>query len=238
MIRVLLFLLLGFLDTKHSLDRLMFLDKTLEGMIRRFEDEFPETRLPEVIPSDGGDTSPTEFVQSSFLHADTDLSTTFPPLSDEGEPPYPTALPRRESDISLAVKAQTEEEGRMLRLGQQWRRDVLHRENGDHVEAAKETKETALHLQLLRAMVDGLDGDEIKQRVLAAGPEVILHDTSEEAVELRKQLIEMDPEGWRNMKEAQEAADHNTATAEILMELPVLEIEPVLETAPVPEAVE
>jgi len=68
-------------------------------------------------------------------------------------------LSRHNSDVSLASRALNEEEGRMHRFGQKFRRDILQDHGG-----AKEEKEMPLHLQMLRALVEGLGGDEIKSK--------------------------------------------------------------------------
>lgn len=186
-------------------------------MIRRFETEFPETRLPSAVASppipdvpDHSRISPTE---SNDLSAAQDGSDTEPalieaPLSDD-EGGLRPALSRHNSDVSLASRALSQEEGRMHRFGQQFRRDILKPEGEDHEHGTTGKEETPMHLQLLRAMVDGLGGEEIRNKIEDRGQDDVLEELSNNSSELRRQLIDADPEGWETFRESQEAAQRN-----------------------------
>ena len=110
-------------------DKLLFLDQTLSRMITRFENEYPDTRLPPSPPP----TTSLPYTPSN------PTTTTNPPVASAADYAYPdeTALSdddldavpggegrtsrpilsRHNSDVSLASKALSQEEGRMLRFG-------------------------------------------------------------------------------------------------------------------------
>ena len=69
------------------------------------------------------------------------------------------------------------------------------------------------HLQMLRAMVEGLGGEEIKDRINKQGTDAVLEELSNEASVLRERLMEQDPEGWEKFRESQEAAIRNQRLA-------------------------
>lgn len=203
-------------------DRLLFLDQTLEGMIKRFEDEYPETRLPTAVTSpllpDMSQVSPSESIelnmagdgQGSLSDAEPSLvETTFSDDEDRHRP----MLSRHNSDVSLASRALSQEEGRMHRFGQQFRRDILKPETEDHAHGTTGREDQPRHLQLLRAMVEGLAGEEIKDRVNSQGADAVLAEIDNEASLLRRQLMEQDPEGWEKFRESQEAAQRNMRLA-------------------------
>ncbi|OBU00840.1 hypothetical protein VE01_01298 [Pseudogymnoascus verrucosus] len=107
--------------------KLLFLDQTLSRMITRFENEYPDTRLP---PSPPLTTAlPTTFHTPSapapasasagdYAYPDeTALSDEdIDAVPEEGRTSRPI-LSRHNSDVSLASKALSQEEGRMLRFG-------------------------------------------------------------------------------------------------------------------------
>jgi len=100
-----------------SLGRLVFLDQTVERMIKRFEDEYPETRL------DSNDTSPpsegpTISDSTAALEAqglDTEQAQLETAVSDDEDVAIWPTLSRHNSDVSLTSKVLSQEEGRMLR---------------------------------------------------------------------------------------------------------------------------
>ncbi|EER27177.1 Leucine Rich Repeat family protein [Coccidioides posadasii C735 delta SOWgp] len=123
--------------------RLLFLDGTLQRMIQRFEDEFPDTRLPAEMSS-GTDAGPaTEFSLPSSDQADKNSdvdegaglcqSPENGVIENDDADRYAVRLSRTSSNTSLHSRALTSEEGRVLRLGQRLSHDVLNSEldNGD-----------------------------------------------------------------------------------------------------------
>lgn len=202
-------------NDRNNYMRLLFLDQTLEGMIKRFEDEFPETRLPSTITSpplpDTTRSTPEEIDQDPLATSltstsfDTERTLVEAPLSEDEDGLHPM-LSRHNSDVSLASRALSQEEGRMHRFGQQFRRDIL---KPDMEQRELTPKEKPIHLQLLRAMVEELGGEELKNKLLVGGEELLMKEISDEASYLRQQLKEMDPEGWEKFAESQEKAIRN-----------------------------
>jgi hypothetical protein len=197
-----------------TVDRLVFLDTTLERMIRRFEDEYPETRLPEALTSPSL-PGPTTSDIAANLHAQG--SDTEPPLqeptgSDEEDATIRPTLSRHNSDVSLASKALSQEEGRMLRFGQKFRRDILKPEQEHDMPVASEHEVLAPHIEMLRSTIEGLGGDEIRRKIEEGGQEAVLKELTEEASALRQKLIDCDPEEWTKFREAMETAERNVHT--------------------------
>jgi hypothetical protein len=184
-------------------------------MIKRFEDEFPETRLPSTITSpplpDTTRSTPEETDQDPLASSltstsfDTERTLVEAPLSEDEDGLRPV-LSRHNSDVSLASRALSQEEGRMHRFGQQFRRDIL---KTDMEQLELTPREKPIHLQLLRAMVEELGGEELKNKLLVGGEELLMKEISDEASYLRQQLKEMDPEGWEKFAESQEKAIRN-----------------------------
>ena len=242
--------------------RLQFLDHTLQGMIQRFEDEFPDCALIQSSKSDPLSATKKDKLPSLFHHNAPTIqtpalesepveapqswtaipgvsSTTSNPLhattSEEpgslpiGSPPSlasitakepystgfpreaelppdpltnPSALPnpsgsedtsnltpsRRQSASTLAARAQAHEEGRMHRMGQQLRRDVLPPTGtDDHLHATSwDDEPEGPRLAELRRRLEELDGDVIREKVLGQGLEATVREFG---------LLEK--EGWR-----------------------------------------
>jgi hypothetical protein len=215
-------------NTNLALDRLLFLDQTLEGMIKRFEDEFPETRLPSAITSpplpDMAQASPMEIVDLPAgvggQGSDIDPALIEAPISDDEDGLHPV-LSRHNSDVSLASRALSQEEGRVHRFGQKFRRDILKPDMEDHEHGTTGTEEQPMHLQFLRAMVDGLGGEEIKNKILVGDDDAMLADNG--ASLLRKLLKDQDPESWETFADSQKAAQRNSTVAGVQGETSVIE---------------
>ena len=197
------------------LGRLQFLDSTLDRMIERFENEYPETRLPkatttatEPLSDDNGSLSSSPEQPTTLIHP----TPTYPSLRraspdqediDENAIPLirPASVSRRNSPPSLASR-QAQEEGRMHRLGQRVKRDILRPENEDyaHGTTGKESP-PAQYLQDLRSRIEAFEGGEIKDRVERLGPETVFDMIGATAEELS--AWERDhPEGLERIKEA------------------------------------
>jgi hypothetical protein len=189
-------------------------------MIKRFEDEFPETRLPTSVTSpplpDMGPESPSgsfELNEGAESHiSDTEPALAEAVASDDEEGLRPM-LSRHNSDVSLASRALSQEEGRMHKFGQQFRRDITKLDIEDPAVDTAGIQDKPMHLQLLRAMVEGMGGEEIKNKILTEGEETVFHELSNEASELRRQIKEQDPEAWVKFVESQEAAMRNQRLA-------------------------
>ncbi|EXJ83074.1 hypothetical protein A1O1_06692 [Capronia coronata CBS 617.96] len=200
--------------------RLFFLDQTLQRMIQRFEDEYPEAKhLPSSTPMANGLPSPDLSMDASLLSASMD-STGLTSLksSEDYFPVDPDAsknasfsdLPRRPSTTSLAAKAFTDEEGRMHRFGQSMRREVLKPVGMDdnlHGTSHNDPAE-APHLAALRAKLEEFKGEDIRAKVERDGADNVIRQLGLSAHELLS-MRENDPEGFEAFKESQMAAQIN-----------------------------
>ncbi|MCJ1472653.1 hypothetical protein MMC13_001302 [Lambiella insularis] len=193
--------------------RLQFLDVTLERMIQRFEDEFPECRIapPEVVSSADGTLSDSGSLSSSFTspfsHSGTDekISTT---AAEDEEGAVRIPVSRQHSDVSLASRYLTQEEGQMHRFGQQIRRDILRPQTQDHAHGTTGDEVEGGHLRSLRKKLESLSGAEIQARVEDLGFEAVLRESGATADELL-QLEKQDPEGFEKFKEAHLLSQQN-----------------------------
>ncbi|MCJ1254928.1 hypothetical protein MMC24_002744 [Lignoscripta atroalba] len=202
-------------DTNLPTGRLQFLDSTLERMIQRFEDEYPETRL-ESLPTRREDASEVGSLPSlagtSSLDADTSgmseairEDTT---LSDDEDRAVRMPVSRHNSDVSLASRHLGQEEGRMHRFGQQIRRDILRPMEFDYAHGTTGREGEPQHLRKLRETLELWKGEDIKEAVEDRGSEAVLRElgaTAEELLVLKKE----DPEGFEMFREAQLIAQHN-----------------------------
>ena len=199
---------------KSILGRLQFLDSTLEGMIERFENEYPETRLPkpatttaDPLSNDNASTSSSLEHPNTFIHS----TPTYPALEpaspdqediDDNTAPLirPASVSRRASSPSLASR-QAQEEGRMHRFGQRIKRDILRPETQDYAHGTTGTESEAQYLQDLRRRLEALEGGEIKERVQRLGPEAVFDMIGATAEELAA-WERGNPEGFERIKEA------------------------------------
>lgn len=197
------------------LGRLQFLDSTLERMIERFENEYPETRLPKPTTTITEPLSDDNASISSSLEHPTTLihpTPTYPSLEpaspdqediDDSTTPLirPASISRRTSSPNLASR-QAQEEGRMHRFGQRVRRDILRPESEDYAHGTTGTEPPpAQYLQDLRRRLEALEGGEIKERVERLGPETVFDMIGATAEELSA-WERGNPEGFERIKEA------------------------------------
>jgi hypothetical protein len=181
-------------------------------MIKRFEDEYPETRLPSSVTSLPGveNASPSDSALALETQgSDTEAALADAVASDEEEGSIHHTLSRHNSDVSVASRTLSQEEGRMHRFGQQFRRDILKPESEDRLHDTSGREMWAPHLEMLRATIEGLEGEEIRKMVEEGGQEAVLKELGEEASVLRQKIIESDPEGWERFRSSQEAMQQN-----------------------------
>lgn len=159
-------------------------------MIQRFEDEYPESKVP-ALPSspppaiNGVGSLGSSFADISVLSAsaDSDGLSKVPSADEymeenEDREPYQLKISRTSSNTSLAAKALTSEEGRMHRLGQTFRREVMKpSQMNDELHGTSENdppEEPAM--AALRLKLEDLGGDELRQRVNQDGVEKVISD--------------------------------------------------------------
>ncbi|KAI9680651.1 MAG: hypothetical protein M1817_004091 [Caeruleum heppii] len=182
----------GMGEDDMSYRRLLFLDRTLDRMILRFEDEYPETRItpshpPPPPPTDAPPSPPLDLTSPSDtntlapIHTPgpaSDLvpaepSSTSPPSSPSSSSPRPS-VSRASSTTSLSQKLSSEE-ALMHRFGQQMRRDLLRPQMEDHAHGTtgQEPPEEH-HLQMIRERLEGLSGEEVRVVMEKGGVEGVL----------------------------------------------------------------
>lgn len=185
-------------------------------MIQRFEDEYPETRLQ---PSDSLSTHssssiPSTSPPSSFLPTlDNSITDSTNLESDEDEPS--TLRSRHNSDVSLASRSMSLEEGRLHRFGHRVRTGLLNpsRPSSSHSEQAlisgsMDDHGLPEHLRSLRAYFSNFSGDEMKHMIEGVGWEEAFDSVVENAEEL-KNLEREDPAAFKVFRESQIAALKN-----------------------------
>ena len=208
-------------QVNNFVGRLLFLDQTLERMIQRFEDEYPESKVP-ALPSsppavNGIGSLGSSFADISVLSASTDsnglskIQSAEEYMEGHGDRgPYALKLSRTSSNTSLAAKALNSEEGRMHRLGQTFRREVLKpTQMDDELHGTSESdppEEPAM--AALRSKLEDLHGDELRRRVNQDGVDKVISDLKLNMNELRA-LQQDDPAGFEAFKESQMAAELN-----------------------------
>ncbi|OJZ88421.1 hypothetical protein ASPFODRAFT_131015 [Aspergillus luchuensis CBS 106.47] len=202
-------------DTNYR--RLQFLDFTLQRMIQRFEDEYPETRIiPQSIPSyaiqdtssqgsndDGWNGPVSENTQLNGTCADAEA------VADEEEEQYAVRLSRSSSITSLHSRAMTSEEGHVHRLGQNIRRDFLRPsfDQADDDMSAFSFEES--HMAALRDKLDRLQEEQTHAPFESVDADKALGDlgtTVEELWAARKN----DAETFEKFRQSQIAAQFNS----------------------------
>ncbi|RAK98645.1 putative cell wall biogenesis protein Mhp1 [Aspergillus ibericus CBS 121593] len=202
-------------DTNYR--RLQFLDFTLQRMIQRFEDEYPETRIvPQTMPSyaihdtssqnsgdDGWNGPALDSNQQNAINTDAEVAV------DEEEDQYAVRLSRASSITSLHSRAMTSEEGHVHRLGQGIRRDFLRPslDQADDDMTAFSFDES--HMAALRDKLDRLHEEQTHSHFEGAGADRALEDlgtTVEELWAARKH----DTETFEKFRQSQIAAQFNS----------------------------
>ena len=172
--------------------RLQYLDATLERMIQRFENDYPETRInttpfgenikskrtstevtPMMTPSEGDEVPSATTLDEDDLESSTALK---------------PAMARHPSDHSHATR-QDAEEGRMHRFGQRVRREMLPPDVLDYAHGTTGEEEEPQHMRELRMRLEALDGVQIQQRLEEIGPEEVIKEigaTKGELLELER----------------------------------------------------
>lgn len=208
--------------TNSDTGRLLFLDQTLEGMIQRFEDEYPETRLQ---ASDNASVrSSVASVPSSSPPASTvptlDNSVTDVTNPDSDEEGSLTVRSRHNSDVSLASRHMSQEEGRLHRFGHRVRTGLLNpsrptSSHGDEqhshpsfLSGSMDDHGLPEHLRSLRMYFSNYSGDEMRQMIEGVGWEQAFSKVVENAEEL-KNLERDDPVQFQLFKDSQIAALKN-----------------------------
>jgi hypothetical protein len=197
--------------------RLMFLDQTLQSMIQRFEEEYPDSR----IAPNGAVAEPTASMASSFQSTlassfatgeRAELSNPAGDVDDGEDDAVKPPMSRHNSDASLASRALTLEEGRLHRLGQHLRREIVDSTPTTLTPpldgASPPPTAGQQRLEILKERLESTPGSELGPLVEKIGWKAVLEKVGANLEDLRT-LQEQDPEGWEQFKDSQLAARMN-----------------------------
>ncbi|KAK7429620.1 Microtubules assembly and stabilization protein [Neonectria magnoliae] len=187
---------------EQNLRKLMFLDDTLEGIIKRFEDEYPDTREPVQEPR-----APVVTKRSTE-----ELPVIVPPVEDpsmalsdnEDESEFNVAKPLSRSN-SMLSRTLVEEEGRILRAGHRFRVGFFKQEQLDLLNTIDDIGSDPKHVRMLSELAEDIGG-ELLEKVKEKGPVRAFKEHGDIAL---KNMEENDPEHWERFAEAQHKARAN-----------------------------
>ena len=193
------------------IDRLLFLDSILQGIIRRFEDEFPETREPtQDVLSASPESPPARLLGTSISSNEPDtLPTTVASDDGEDEPDFSIKSPglsRSSSVISVSSKALADEEGRVLRAGHKFRAGIVKPEAYMLLSGVEMVGADPNHVRLLHEMLHELGDEELLRKAEAVG---VVRVFQEDKDTVLQKLRDADPEHWERLKESQIMARKN-----------------------------
>lgn len=201
------------------IERLLFLDNTLDGIIKRFEDEFPETRVS--IDSGVSLSQPTadlkpggrphaSSLDSGSAEADVegegdgDTAAVFLSDGEDDTDILPSRLSRSNSIMSLSSKGLTNEEGRMLRVGHRFRSGWFKHYN--LLSGVDDIESDPAHNHVLYELINETNDANINKKLAEKG---IVRLFKEDREEILRILKEQDPEHWDRFIESQEKARAN-----------------------------
>ena len=197
--------------------RLKFLDTTLEGMIQRFEDEYPECRVSAAaLAAEEEEEEARESMESTSTAlkpapSQTNLADLATTISNDSAPPPnkpPTFTLSRSSSARSLASRQAQEEGHMHRLGQRLKREILKPDIEDHAHGTTGQEPQPAHVQELRRTLEELDGPVIQERLKTVGIEGMLEKigASKEALEEMERAGEGGGDFCRVRREMRERA--------------------------------
>ncbi|GIJ83744.1 hypothetical protein Asppvi_002574 [Aspergillus pseudoviridinutans] len=195
--------------------RLQFLDFTLQRMIQRFEDEYPETRLkpPSVVSAlqetssqISGDDAAAALAGSGQLFG---MTIDENAVDDDDTDQYAVRLSRTSSITSLHARAMTSEEGHIHRLGQNLRRDFLspsmNQGEGDSSSASLDES----HLEALRNKLDRLHEEQTRSHFEGANADKAFEEMGSVVEELWA-MEKQDTAAFEQWRQTQIAAQINS----------------------------
>lgn len=128
-------------------------------------------------------------------------------IEDDDEGTVKPPMSRHDSDVSVASRHLAHEEGRIHRLGQQVRRDILRPQLGNGSPVPGDEVRSS-HLHELKAKLEAMSGQELIDSLNAFGEEGFLSQLGASAEELLWLQTE-DAAGFEKFKEAQLHAQKN-----------------------------
>lgn len=207
-------------DANHALDRLLFLQRTLDGIIKRFEDEFPETKeSADSAISIPPPEHPLEKIntRNSMSSADGEREPSAGASDAEEDieiQPTKGNISRQSSNLSLSSMALNREEGHALRAGHKLRAGWVLTPEQYQLLASTGLENIEDSPTLTRVFNDMLDelGDEDLLRLRDEMGAVRVFK------EHRQTIIdgfrEADPEHWARFLESQQKAKANVKVAQ------------------------
>lgn len=188
---------------EQNLRKLMFLDDTLQGIIKRFEDEFPDTRepVPDATSTEAPRKSSASELSTSVPTGD-DYAVAVSDGEDESEIHPPKPLSRSNSILS---KTLAEEEGRVLRAGHRFRSGFVRQEQIDLLSSIDDIGADPNHSRMLEGLAEDIGG-ELLLKVKEKGA---VRAFKEDKDVLFRSMRESDPEHWDRFVEAQQKARAN-----------------------------
>ncbi|PHH50227.1 HMG2-induced ER-remodeling protein 1 [Ceratocystis fimbriata CBS 114723] len=200
-------------NNSHDVRRLLFLNRTLNGIISRFEDEYPETRRATTLPLDHTRNNKAE-PAANLAQPPSPTTTPVEPLSDNENDDDTTlhvpTLSRSSSVMFQSSKDLADEEGRMLRAGNRLREGLAYHERHEALKRSMEAiRAEPRYEQLLVQMITDIDDAELNAKVAEIG---LLPTFIAERERIIRLCIEREPEHWYRFIESQEKACANTKT--------------------------
>lgn len=186
---------------EQNLRKLIFLDETLQGIIKRFEDEFPDTREgaePESPLAESLKTSLEELYPTPTTNED--VAANVSDGDDESKIHPPKALSRTSSVLS---KMLAKEEGHALRVGHRFRFGFTQ-ENLDLL-SADDLGSDPKQVKVFQDMAEDVGG-ELLEMVRQKGA---LRTFREDRELVFRCMRDADPEGWERFVESQHKARAN-----------------------------
>lgn len=192
--------------------KLMFLDNTLENIIKRFEDEFPETRQ---ASKEEEAITPAQVIQLGTSVSSTELDPEQIAIPSDPEDDLDIAvrpsLSRSNSIISHTSRALADEEGRMLRVGHKFRSGIIKPESDDLLNGFDESNIDPKHMESMQVMFEELNNADLNAKLRDKG---VVRVVLEDREELRQALKKVDPEYWDRFVESQEKARGNVQVSQ------------------------
>ncbi|CAK7273652.1 Microtubules assembly and stabilization protein [Sporothrix epigloea] len=201
----------------QNYQRLLFLDNTLDGIIKRFEDEFPETRLSldsgislTTVPTEKLGQAPSLTIELGDgealgdVEAEGDSQAVFLSDGEDETDILPSRLSRSNSVMSLSSKGLTNEEGRMLRQGHRFRSGWFKHYN--LLSGVDDIGSDPAHNHVLYELISEMKDANMNKKLAEKGLVRLFKEDREEMLQILK---EQDPEHWDRFIESQEKARAN-----------------------------
>lgn len=189
-------------DDEMNLRKLTFLDETLQGIIKRFEDEFPDTReeATPVASQPKHEVLSTSPIMRTLTHEDSAAV-----LSDGEDDTEIGPRPLSRSN-SMLSKTLAEEEARVLRAGHRFRTTIIPNQGPiDIVATVEDIGSDPKHARVLTDLAEDIGG-EFLQKVREKGALQAYREDHDVFIQSMK---DSDSDHWGAFVEAQKKARQN-----------------------------